>query len=197
MGGNLSLLYLGQQSGRVLPSLKGAVAFSVPVDLKDSARQLSRRSNRIYMKRFLRMLHQKVKAKMVLFPDHIDDRGYDQIEDFKAFDDRYTAPIHGFQNAEDYWAKCSCGPLLGRIQVPSLIVNAADDPFLGASCYPDPQPLNRHVRLEIPRYGGHVGFMGRWINSEYWSESRAVAFIQSEIESSRFTIAAHLVSEIV
>lgn len=181
MGGNLSLLYLGQQSGQVLGQLKGAVAFSVPMDLKDSARQLARGSNRIYMQRFLRMLHQKVKAKMVLFPDQIDDRGYAQIKDFKAFDDRYTAPIHGFKDAEDYWAKCSCGPLLGRIRVPSLIVNAADDPFLGASCYPNPQTLNPHVRVEVPTYGGHVGFMGRRINGEYWSESRAVAFIQSEI----------------
>lgn len=181
MGGNLSLLYLGQQSGQVLGHIKGAVAFSVPMDLKDSAGQLSRRSNRVYMKRFLRMLHQKVKAKMVLFPDQIDDRGYAQIKDFKAFDDRYTAPIHGFQNAEDYWAKCSCGPLLGRIRIPSLIVNAADDPFLGASCYPDQQKIFPHVTVEVPTYGGHVGFMRRRINGEYWSESRAVAFIQGEI----------------
>ena len=181
MGGNLSLLYLGQQSGQVLPQLKGAVTFSVPVDLADSARQLSRWSNRIYMKRFLMMLHQKIKAKMVLFPDQIDDQGYDQIKDFKAFDDRYTAPMHGFKNAEDYWAKCSCGPLLARIRVPSLIVNAADDPFLAPSCYPDPQKFNPHVKVEIPKYGGHVGFMRRRINGEYWSETRTVAFIQGEI----------------
>ncbi len=184
MGGNLSLLYLGQQSGQILPQVKGALAFSVPVDLKESARQLSRRSNRVYMQRFLKMLHQKIKAKMVLFPDQIDDQDYDQIKDFKAFDDRYTAPIHGFKNAEDYWARCSCGPLLERIQVPSLIVNAADDPFLGVSCYPDQHKLNPNVSVEVPKYGGHVGFMGRHNNGEYWSELRTVAFIQSEIQSS-------------
>jgi predicted alpha/beta-fold hydrolase len=178
MGGNLSLLYLGQQSEQILPQLKGAVTFSVPADLEDSARQLSLTINTLYMKRFLRMLHRKVKEKMVLFPYQIDDRNYDQIKDFNAFDDRYTAPIHGFRNAEDYWAKCSCGPLLGRIRVPSLIVNAEDDPFLGTSCYPYQQIINPNIYLEVPKYGGHVGFMKRRINDKYWSESRTVDFIQ-------------------
>jgi len=178
MGGNLSLLYLGQQSEQILPQLKGAVAFSVPVDLNSVSKQLSRFSNTIYMKRFLRMLHRKVKEKMMLFPDQIDDRGYNQIKDFKAYDDRYTAPIHGFSSAEDYWAKCSCGPLLGRIRVPSLIINAEDDPFLGASCYPYHQRKNPYIYLEVPKYGGHVGFMNRRINGKYWSESRTVDFIQ-------------------
>lgn len=178
MGGNLSLLYLGQQSAQVLPQLKGAVTFSVPVDLEGAARQLSRSSNTFYMKRFLRMLHRKVKEKMELFPDQIDDRDYDQIKDFKAFDDRYTSPIHGFRNAEDYWAKCSCGPLLERIRIPSLIVNAEDDPFLGTSCYPYQQKINPNIYLEVPRYGGHVGFMSSRINGKYWSESRTVDFVQ-------------------
>ena len=181
MGGNLSLLYAGQQSEWIVPQLKGVVAFSVPIDLAGSAGQLSRISNTLYMKRFLRMLHRKVRAKMALFPDEIDDRGYDRIKDFKAFDDRYTAPIHGFECAEDYWAKCSCGPLLGRIRVPSLIVNASNDPFLGASCYPHRQITSPDVCFEVPKYGGHVGFMQRRINGRYWSESRTVDFIQQFI----------------
>lgn len=179
MGGNLSLLYLGQQSGRIPSQLIGAIAFSVPVDLADVARQLARISNTVYMKRFLRKLHRKVREKMVLFPDQIDDRGYHQIKDFKAFDDRYTAPIHGFRNAEDYWSKCSCGALLQRIRIPSLIVNAEDDPFLGASCYPRQQKKNPNITLEFPRFGGHVGFMCRSIAGTYWSEQRAVDFIQT------------------
>lgn len=178
MGGNLSLLYLGQQSDQAYPELKGAVAFSVPVDLEDAARQLSRVSNKIYMKRFLRMLHQKIKEKMVLFPDQINDRRYYEIKDFKSYDDRYTAPIHGFKSAEDYWTKCSCGPFLGQIRIPCLIVNAKDDPFLGSSCYPYQQSVNPNIYLEIPKYGGHVGFMNRSINAKYWSEARTVSFIQ-------------------
>ncbi|MCK5705465.1 MAG: alpha/beta fold hydrolase [Cyclobacteriaceae bacterium] len=182
MGGNLSLLYLGQQSEQLLPQLKGAVAFSVPVDLESVSMQLSRVSNTIYMKRFLRMLHRKVKEKMVLFPDQIDDGDYDQIKDFKAYDDRYTAPLHGFESAEDYWVKCSCGPLLERIRVPSLIINAEDDPFLGASCYPYHQRKSPYIYLEVPKYGGHVGFMNHRINGKYWSESRTVDFIQKHIK---------------
>ncbi|MEN8211462.1 MAG: alpha/beta fold hydrolase [Thermodesulfobacteriota bacterium] len=178
MGGNLSLLYLGQQSEQVYPELKGAVAFSVPVDLEDAARQLSRISNKIYMKRFLSMLHQKIKEKMVLFPDQINDRGYNEIKDFKSYDDRYTAPIHGFKSAEDYWTKCSCSPFLGQIRIPCLIVNAKDDPFLGSSCYPYQQSVSPNIYLEIPKYGGHVGFMNRSINDKYWSETRTVDFIQ-------------------
>ena len=182
MGGNLSLLYLGQQSNQLLPQLKGSIVFSVPVDLADSAKELKKRINTIYMKRFLRMLHEKVKQKMMLYPDLIDDQGYDQIKDFKAFDDRYTAPIHGFKDAEDYWTKCSSGSVLHRIRVPSLTINAKDDPFLGASCYPYAQCSNPNVRLEIPKYGGHVGFIDRKVNGIYWSEKRAVEFIKSQFD---------------
>jgi len=185
MGGNLSLLYLGERSEQLLPQLKGAVAFSVPVDLEDSAKQLSRVSNTFYLKRFLRMLHQKIKEKMVLFPDQIDDRGYDRIKDFKDFDDRYTAPIHGFKNAEDYWNKCSCGPFLEHVRVPSLIVNAEDDPFLGPSCYPYQQRKNPNIYLEVPKYGGHVGFINSRIGGKYWSESETVDFIQKLFKTIR------------
>ena len=183
MGGNVSLLYLGQQARRVYPQLKGAVAFSVPIDLADSAAQLARPINTLYTGRFLHMLHKKVQAKMVVFPQLIDDRDFDQIKDFKAFDDRYTAPIHGFKNAEDYWAQCSCGPLLEHIRVPTLIVNAEDDPFLGPSCYPASQRTNPNLHVEIPKYGGHVGFIQRRINGTYWSESRAVEFISQLISA--------------
>lgn len=178
MGGNLSLLYLGEQGDKLFPQLKGAVTFSVPIDLKSSSEKLSSVTNKIYMKRFLRMLHGKVKDKMLLFPDQIDDKGYDQIKDFKDFDDRYTAPLNGFKSAEDYWAKCSCGPLLDSIRVPSLIVNAKNDPFLGASCYPDEEEINTNITLEFPKYGGHVGFIDRSINGKYWSESRTIDFIK-------------------
>jgi predicted alpha/beta-fold hydrolase len=177
MGANLSLLYLGRQGKDIPHQVKGAAVFSAPVDLKDSCDQLSSRSNRIYMKRFLKMLQQKIKDKMVLFPGQIDDSNYDKIKNFKDFDDRYTAPLHGFKNAYDYWAKCSSGPLLGQIRVPALIVNAKDDPFLGEACYPYNQ-TNANIHLEVPKYGGHVGFMDNSINGQYWSESIAIDFIQ-------------------
>ncbi len=182
MGGNLSLLYLGQQSERLPAQVKGAVAFSVPVDLEDSARQLESIWCTIYMKRFLRMLHQKVRWKMAMFPDMIDDRDYDKIRNFKDFDDRYTAPLHGFKDAEDYWRKCSCGPLLDRIRVPCLIVNARDDPFLGPACYPGAERLPENIQLEIPNYGGHAGFIHQRINDIYWSEIRTIGFVRNLLQ---------------
>jgi predicted alpha/beta-fold hydrolase len=182
MGGNISLLYLGQQSEQTLPEVKGAVTFSVPIDLEDSAKQLAHRSNTIYMKRFLLSFHQKLKEKKALFPDLIDTRGYDRIKDFMTYDDRYTAPLHGFINSLDYYEKCSCGPLLESIRVPSLIVNAKDDPFLGPSCYPSQITTNPNIFWEVPKYGGHVGFIENSINGKYWSESRGLGFIRKHIK---------------
>lgn len=180
MGGNLSLLYAGEKAENILPQIKGIITFSVPCDLGDSAVALSKWSSRVYMKRFLVMLHEKIKAKIELFPDLINDTDYDQLKSFKDFDDRYTAPLHGFENAEDYWAKCSSRRLLTKIMVPSLIVNSADDPFLLDGCYPHFEVAkNPLVKLEIPKYGGHVGFVQS--GSRYWSEDRTVQFIQGII----------------
>jgi hypothetical protein len=179
MGGNMTLLYLGKQAHAVPPAVKGGVTFSVPCDLTDAARALQRKRNILYMRRFLRLLHEKVRAKQRQFPRHIDDRNYHRLKTFKDFDDRYTAPIHGFDNAEDYWEKCSCRPWLERIEIPSLIVNALDDPFLEGGCYPlDECAGNPHTTLEITRHGGHVGFVAQKRGGRYWSEERAVQFIR-------------------
>lgn len=178
MGGNISLLYLGKQEFSISPAIKGCVTFSVPCDLSDAAVALERRENSIYMKRFLRLLHEKVRIKMQLYPKRIDDRNYDQLKTFKDFDDRYTAPIHGFDSAEDYWRKCSCRPWLRQIEVPTLIVNSIDDPFLQGGCYPQEEcNINLNLTLEITRYGGHVGFIGAKDSRRYWSENRALQFI--------------------
>jgi hypothetical protein len=134
------------------------------------------------MRHFLTSLHGKIRAMMTLMPGKIDDRGYERLRTFKDFDDRYTAPIHGFQDAEDYWQKCSCKPFLRHIQVPTLLVNARNDPFLADPCYPSAEATeNRHLYLEMPASGGHVGFIGFNKDAEYWSETRAVAFLSEEI----------------
>lgn len=176
LGGNLTLNYLGRE--RVARSIRRAVVFSVPCDLKGSAKMLSKPSNILYMKRFLHDLHQKIREKMAIMPHRISDDGYENIKTFKAFDDRYTAPIHGFRDAEDYWHQCSSKPILGEISIPTLIVNAANDPFLSTSCYPVKEAArSRYVTLEIPSHGGHVGFA--LFNKEelYWSEKRAAHWL--------------------
>jgi hypothetical protein len=179
MGGNMTLLYLGKEAEAVPESVKGSITFSVPCDLTDASMALERKENTLYMKRFLRLLHNKIKAKQVQFPQDINDHNYHQLKTFKDFDGRYTAPVHGFHSAEDYWIKCSCRPWLKGIRVPSLIVNSLDDPFLEGGCYPVEEcRSNPNTMLEITRDGGHVGFVARNRRGRYWSEERAVKFIR-------------------
>ncbi|MDX1800407.1 MAG: alpha/beta fold hydrolase [Marinobacter sp.] len=180
MGGNLTLLYLAQQSGAIDPRIQGAVTFSVPCDLAGSADMLALPSRRIYMQRFLKDLGEKMAEKAQRFPGLIDIEGFDRIRTFHEFDDRYTAPLHGFRDAADYWAQCSALGRLADIRVPTLMINALDDPFLSARCFPrEPAVLGDWVRLEAPRWGGHVGFVERAPDGLYWSEKRARVFLRS------------------
>lgn len=180
MGGNLTLLYLGQQSERVDSRICGAITYSVPCDLAGSADTLALPSRRIYMQRFLKDLRVKMEEKSQRFPELIDTGDFDGIRTFHEFDDRFTAPLHGFRDAQDYWANCSALGKLKDIRVPSLIVNAADDPFLSAHCFPETrEQLGAHVRLESPRWGGHVGFVEHARDGYYWSERRAVAQVNA------------------
>lgn len=179
MGGNLTLLYLGEQGERVDSRICGAATFSVPCDLAGSAEVLSRPSRKIYMNRFLKDLHRKMQEKSEKFPDLIDVAGFESIRNFQQFDDRYTAPLHGFRDASDYWARASALGRLRDIRVPALMVNAADDPFLSERCFPESRRvLGAHVRFEAPRWGGHVGFVEHARDGYYWSERRAIAFLQ-------------------
>ena len=178
LGGNLTLKYLGERGLELDPRIKKAVAFSVPCDLQFGSLQLAGFTNQIYMRHFLYSLRQKIRAKMKVLPGKISDGNYDQLRSFKDFDDRYTAPIHGFANAEDYWRQCSCRPLLNKISIPTLLVNARNDPFLAEPCFPISEAeSNSNLLLEMPASGGHVGFVTFNPQGEYWSESRAVSFL--------------------
>lgn len=176
LGGNVTLKYLGEQGGNTFPELVGAVTFSVPCDLAGSAARLAEPANRIYMKRFIDSLRSKVRQKMQAMPGMIEDHGIDRMRTFAEFDDRYTAPLHGFRDAEEYWSRCSSRQFIPCIHLPTLLVNAANDPFLSPSCFPVPEATaSNTVTLEAPSSGGHVGFMG--LRRTYWSERRAVSFL--------------------
>jgi predicted alpha/beta-fold hydrolase len=178
LGGNLTLMYLGSKGSSLDPRIQAAVVFSVPCDLKAGSLELAKKKNYIYMKQFLVSLHEKIKLKMEQMPGVINDNGYESIKDFKGFDDRYTAPINGFKDAEDYWFKCSSSRFLSEITIPTLIVNAKDDPFLVDGCYPIRQAEeSNYVHLEMPRSGGHVGFVQFNEDGSYWSENRAIEFL--------------------
>jgi predicted alpha/beta-fold hydrolase len=180
MGGNQTLKYLGEAPGKVPGQLRGAVVFSVPCQLGDAVEVMSKVQNRPYMRYFMNGLHQKIRVKAAMFPGKIDTEGLEKIMTFDEFDDRYTAPLHGFDNAADYYTRSSAARFLHYVQVPTLIVQALDDPFLSASCYPvEAARENQDLFLEVPDYGGHVGFMGSWRESDYWSEKRALEFLES------------------
>ncbi len=178
VGGNLTLMYLGEKKYPISPLIKRAAAVSVPCDLESCANKLAQPSNILYMKRFLMMFHDKIRIKMRLMPNDIDDANYHLIRTFKDFDDRYTAPIHGFSSAKDYWTRCSCRQFLPGINIPVLLISARDDPFLGGQCYPVEEAKNsRHLYFEMPRHGGHVGFIDFRSSGEYWHEKQIAAFV--------------------
>ena len=175
LGGNLTLKYVGERGMAIHPEIDSAVAFSVPCELACSSRKLAEPQNQIYLERFLKTLREKVISKQETFPDLIDARGVERIRTFAEFDDRFTAPLHGFRDAEDYWQRSSCRRVLEGIAIPSLLVTAANDPILGPECYPHREAReSSSLHFEVPAAGGHVGFgTGR----EYWSEARAMDFI--------------------
>ncbi|MGC8908249.1 MAG: YheT family hydrolase [Desulfomonilaceae bacterium] len=182
LGGNVILKYLGEKAHNLNPRVKAAVAISVPCDLSGCASRLEEPGNRLYVKRFLRLLYEKIAAKARQFPERVSVEDYASIKTLKEFDNRYTAPLHGFLDAEDYYRKSSSRPYLASISIPTLVINAADDPFLSRSCFPEAEAAaSAHLFLEAPRRGGHCGFMSFWDNGEYWSERRAVSFLRDVV----------------
>jgi predicted alpha/beta-fold hydrolase len=174
LGGNITLKYLGER-GNDPGKVKGAATFSVPLNLQTSCERISMPGNRIYANRFLRSLKKKVIAKSKVMSG-IDIAGVDSITTLKVFDDRYTAPLHGFKDAVHYYQSCSSLYFLKDIRVPALVMNAKNDPFLSPDCYPA-HIDNPSIQFDFPLHGGHVGF-SLLNNKLYWSELRALQFIR-------------------
>lgn len=186
LGGNLTLKYLGDLSAALDPRIYKAVTFSVPCDLESCSYQLASPANRFYMWRFMRSLKAKIQNKAQTFPGTLDISELRQMRTFADFDDRYTAPIHGFDGAIDYWTRCSCKSVLPQIKIPSLLVNARNDPFLAPACYPEIEATDhRYFHFEAPDQGGHVGFMYSRPNGDYWSETRTIDFLDEREASIR------------
>ena len=179
-GGNVTLKYLGENAARVPTEVQRAAVFSVPTDLKASSEYIGRPQNRLYMRRFLKSLRQKIRDKATLMPEQVDLAGLEALRNFPEFDDKYTAPMHGFDSADAYYHYASSGRYLSGIRIPTLLVNAQNDPFLPASCYPrEVAARSPYVFLETPPDGGHVGFAER--GGGYYSERRAVAFLTAKV----------------
>ena len=175
LGANMTLNYVGE--GRDLPSeIKAVVAISTPCDLKGSCGELMSLKNKHYAIRFLAHLKDKLKPKLEQFPDNISIEDFNSINTLIDFDNVYTSRAHGFKDAFDYYEKASCLQFLSNIQVPSLVINALNDSFLSAECYPVKEAKhNPNLFLEMPKYGGHVGFIGK--GNVYYNERRALEFV--------------------
>lgn len=177
LGGNLTLKYLGEERARP-EILKKAITFSVPLDLRASCEKISQPSNWIYSQRFLKSLRKKVIHKSQVM-EGLDIKRLEKVRTLREFDDHFTGPIHGYKDALDYYHQCSAIRFVQSVKLPTLIINAANDPFLSPECYPH-QLLQQHpyVTFESPDHGGHVGFTQINKNGLYWSEERAISFFK-------------------
>ena len=176
LGGNVLLKYMGEAGGAP-PMLRAAAAISAPFDLAASARAFEESVvTRLYMRRLLRSLKQKTRAKVGWYPDLLDLRRVEAVQTIRQFDEVVTAPVHGFASARAYWAASSCGPFLASIRRPTLLINALDDPLVP----PDGLPRaavsrNPHLTALFVDAGGHAGFVSgvQPMQPVWWAE-RAV-----------------------
>lgn len=176
LGGNLTLKYLGEPD-TTKEKIKKSIVFSTPLDLKSGSINLHKLENRIYERRFLKSLKKKVKSKRAQFPNLLDWSIIHSVKSIYEFDDQITSKLHGFENAEDYYKKCSSINFIGNISIPTKILNAHNDPLLtGKSLDSQIAKGNSHVILELTQSGGHCGY-GNLKKEIYWSEKRALEFL--------------------
>lgn len=182
LGGNALLKWLAEQGAAASCVITAAAAVSAPLDLAAANRELSSGFNRIYARHFLRTLIPGAEAKARQFPEAFDIGLARRSRTLSEFDDAVTAPLHGFAGAADYYARSSAGPLLGSIATPTLLVHAANDPFLPHTAFPSLSHCSLAVTREILRGGGHVGFVhGRLPGQIDWLPQRLLGYFQAHL----------------
>lgn len=181
MGGNILLKYLGVNGTNIPQQIKKAVAFSAPCDLHTSVALLDRPESSFYRNRFMKMLKRKIKIKARKYPDVLKVENFKKIKEWRDFDNFFSAPLNGYRDADDFYTQGSAANFMEGIKIPTLLVNAQNDPILTPAC--SPQDLcqdHPFIYLETPEQGGHVGFSVR--GKPYaWSEYRAWEFVESGI----------------
>jgi hypothetical protein len=176
LGGNALLKWLGEGGTGCRATVQAAAAVCPPVDLTIAGRALDQGSNRLYTRHFLAALKPKALAQIARHPGLADPAAVRRAASLYAFDNAFTAPIHGFRDTEDYWRRASSRPWLRHIRVPTLLLAAGNDPFVPPAALPAPAELSPAVRLECPAEGGHVGFpLGPWPGHLGWLPARLLA----------------------
>ena len=180
LGGNLALKLAGEHTERDLPSLKAACAVSPVIELAECVRALERRSNVFYQWNFVRNLKGRMRRKVHAFPGAFSLKPLSSIRTVREFDEAYTAPHFGFRDADDYYHRAAAMRLVERIRIPTLIITAADDPFVPIAPFQSPAlTRNPHITVVITQHGGHCGFRARAEGTEddgYWAENAVVEF---------------------
>lgn len=189
LGGNVLLKYLGEEGEAARSALQAAVAISVPYDLVAGSERLGRGiMGRAYSEYFLRMLRRKAAAKADMIRDLCDLDTALRARSLPEFDTAFTAPLHGFADAEDYYRQASCGPYLVTIRVPTLLIHAIDDPFLPVDAIPwSAVETNPHLIPGFTKFGGHVGFItgSSPRSARFWSEEEAGRFLGERLLPAR------------
>jgi uncharacterized protein len=178
LGGNALLKWLGESGSSALRVIDAAIAVSAPLDLMAAGDALGQGFNLVYARHFLATLRAKSLAKLERFPGLYDAGAVRASRTLREFDDLVTAPLHGFRNTDDYWTRASSKPGLKNIRVPTLVINARNDPFLPATALPGPGDVSAAVTLEQPEEGGHVGFVsGTFPGDLGWLPRRLLEFL--------------------
>jgi len=164
LGGNALLRWAEEAGSTAAATAKAVAAISSPIDLAAGGRAIGRGFNRlVYTRMFLRSMKPKALAKLAQHPGLFSRERLLAARDLYDFDNVFTAPLHGFRDTDDYWARGSAKPHLHRIRIPALVLNASNDPFVPGTSLPRAHEVGRHVTLWQPPHGGHVGFPGgRW-----------------------------------
>ncbi len=181
LGGNALLKWLGEQGEQAVGVIDAAVAVSAPVDLTATGHNLDKGFNRyFYTANFLRTLKKKALQKLDAYPTLYDRKKVEAISTLYQFDDLVTAPLHGYKDADDYWRRASSKPGLVNIALPTLLINARDDPFMPGDALPTPDQVSKSVTLDFPATGGHVGFpTGPFPGRITWLPTRVLGFFDS------------------
>ena len=179
LGGNALLKWLGEQSAAARPIVTAAAAISAPVDLMAAGDALGAGLNMIYTRNFLATMRRKTLAKLAAFPDLCARDRMLAARTLREFDNVVTAPLHGFRDTNDYWTRASAKPLLVSIDVPTLMINARNDPFMPARALPLAHEISAAVTMDFPAAGGHVGFVtGGFPGRLDWLPRRVMSFFQ-------------------
>jgi len=184
LGGNVLLKYLGESGQDAAATIAAAVTISVPFDLAAGAEHLRRPGGRPYAAHLLRKMRHKLMAKREILPPEIDLERALAARSFWEFDDAVTAPLHGFTGADDYYRRSSSKRFLERLRIPTLLVQAVDDPFVPAEILPLQQAeANPHVVPAFTDRGGHVGFVVGQVplRPTFWAEEQATRFVAAHL----------------